>query len=98
MDPAPLPGELSLESGSLAAIQPANGKSSATSRTLLETFRMNFLGPLGPPQSEFRPRCKLHSNTHRQYPPEPEGISVTFRSEEHTSELQSPMYLVCRLL
>src|SRR5437879_7346546 len=22
----------------------------------------------------------------------------TFRSEEHTSELQSPMYLVCRLL
>src|SRR5437764_9400078 len=25
------------------------------------------------------------------------GITVT-RSEEHTSELQSPMYLVCRLL
>src|SRR5437879_9422424 len=25
------------------------------------------------------------------------GISLT-RSEEHTSELQSPMYLVCRLL
>src|SRR5437879_8789727 len=24
--------------------------------------------------------------------------SVTRRSEEHTSELQSPMYLVCRLL
>src|SRR5437762_9062231 len=23
---------------------------------------------------------------------------ATFRSEEHTSELQSPMYLVCRLL
>src|SRR5437762_8236794 len=27
---------------------------------------------------------------------EPSGITV--RSEEHTSELQSPMYLVCRLL
>src|SRR5437763_17011556 len=27
----------------------------------------------------------------------PEG-DYTFRSEEHTSELQSPMYLVCRLL
>src|SRR5437764_9270415 len=27
-----------------------------------------------------------------------EGIEVVSRSEEHTSELQSPMYLVCRLL
>src|ERR1017187_10920910 len=26
------------------------------------------------------------------------GIPVLGRSEEHTSELQSPMYLVCRLL
>src|ERR1017187_6081908 len=26
------------------------------------------------------------------------GTSVGSRSEEHTSELQSPMYLVCRLL
>src|SRR5437879_8065433 len=26
------------------------------------------------------------------------GASLTARSEEHTSELQSPMYLVCRLL
>src|SRR5437763_9746276 len=25
-------------------------------------------------------------------------VGVQFRSEEHTSELQSPMYLVCRLL
>src|SRR5437879_10741073 len=27
-----------------------------------------------------------------------EVTSVVLRSEEHTSELQSPMYLVCRLL
>src|SRR5437764_10914966 len=27
-----------------------------------------------------------------------EDFHVHFRSEEHTSELQSPMYLVCRLL
>src|SRR5437764_1027117 len=27
-----------------------------------------------------------------------EDFAETFRSEEHTSELQSPMYLVCRLL
>src|SRR5437762_9012780 len=26
------------------------------------------------------------------------GLLYRFRSEEHTSELQSPMYLVCRLL
>src|SRR5437879_8959536 len=26
------------------------------------------------------------------------GVRVVLRSEEHTSELQSPMYLVCRLL
>src|SRR5437764_15103390 len=26
------------------------------------------------------------------------AISIRIRSEEHTSELQSPMYLVCRLL
>src|SRR5437879_12409496 len=26
------------------------------------------------------------------------AVDVTYRSEEHTSELQSPMYLVCRLL
>src|SRR5437879_6866387 len=28
----------------------------------------------------------------------PIGVSGEARSEEHTSELQSPMYLVCRLL
>src|SRR6195952_3388803 len=31
-------------------------------------------------------------------PPTRPGTSTTSRSEEHTSELQSPMYLVCRLL
>src|SRR5437762_6133954 len=30
--------------------------------------------------------------------PVAEGNVAEFRSEEHTSELQSPMYLVCRLL
>src|SRR5437762_9895821 len=36
-----------------------------------------------------------------RYPPQnPQPIQFPFgnRSEEHTSELQSPMYLVCRLL
>src|SRR5437879_10310123 len=40
----------------------------------------------------------------RQFPESPPRIikiataGARFRSEEHTSELQSPMYLVCRLL
>src|SRR5437764_14147258 len=40
---------------------------------------------------------------HRQRPPggigaRPDPTGRALRSEEHTSELQSPMYLVCRLL
>src|SRR6202011_6416278 len=31
-------------------------------------------------------------------PPAPPKTTSALRSEEHTSELQSPMYLVCRLL
>src|SRR5437764_15305096 len=34
----------------------------------------------------------------RSASPEPSCRSSPQRSEEHTSELQSPMYLVCRLL
>src|SRR5499425_3767702 len=30
--------------------------------------------------------------------PSSNSVTATRRSEEHTSELQSPMYLVCRLL
>src|SRR5437762_536938 len=36
---------------------------------------------------------------HMGFSPQPNPkLIATFRSEEHTSELQSPMYLVCRLL
>src|SRR5437763_9792971 len=38
-----------------------------------------------------------HSSFRRTLPVEP-GEESGIRSEEHTSELQSPMYLVCRLL
>src|SRR5437762_8922341 len=34
----------------------------------------------------------------RMSPPRPHSLRDEGRSEEHTSELQSPMYLVCRLL
>src|SRR5437763_6508452 len=47
-----------------------------------------------PPPVRRRPSycaCKLHITSRR-------SPSAPRRSEEHTSELQSPMYLVCRLL
>src|SRR5437879_13332672 len=44
-------------------------------------------------------RCIWRLCTHERLPPETGGDRRgTRRSEEHTSELQSPMYLVCRLL
>src|ERR1017187_4994784 len=43
----------------------------------------------------FRSAGDLHRNSHSFHPRRDGGDR---RSEEHTSELQSPMYLVCRLL
>src|SRR5437763_5780090 len=40
----------------------------------------------------------LRSVLHHQGGRERHGPGLVHRSEEHTSELQSPMYLVCRLL
>src|SRR2546425_7249292 len=45
-------------------------------------------------------RCyvKLWIRSHPRHFPGPSKPSVSLRSEEHTSELQSLAYLVCRLL
>src|SRR5437762_10658511 len=47
-------------------------------------------------------RLKEHPSTHLQHPRKAPISKIQVvrlgRSEEHTSELQSPMYLVCRLL
>src|SRR5436189_2808161 len=58
-----------------------------------------------PPRSTLFPYTTLfrsHRNvsTPSSTPPgaRPSSRTVPVRSEEHTSELQSPMYLVCRLL
>src|SRR5437763_7997745 len=45
-----------------------------------------------PARRPHRPRPALAGEESRRGPP------ARLRSEEHTSELQSPMYLVCRLL
>src|SRR5437879_12161221 len=71
-----------------------------------------FLMLLPPPISTLFPYTTLFRSVYRLDPSgkatigaegpmrRPNGIcfSPDFRSEEHTSELQSPMYLVCRLL
>src|SRR3712207_8358326 len=51
-----------------------------------------------------RPRRELGLRRAQRIPPQPEGVrpgdedELRRRSEEHTSELQSRQYLVCRLL
>src|SRR6195256_6694631 len=70
---------------------------------LIVFFFFFFLMIRRPPRSTLFPYTTLFRS--QSYPKapllsvKPEGNSRTvFRSEEHTSELQSPMYLVCRLL
>src|SRR3712207_8322807 len=53
-------------------------------------------GRCGPPPSSNRTSSPLHSGT-RGGRDAPLFIGVRGRSEEHTSELQSRQYLVCRL-
>src|SRR3712207_8064520 len=57
-----------------------------------------------PCESEIIGRFHFHGNyviaqVHREYEPNcSQEVLAAFRSEEHTSELQSRQYLVCRLL
>src|SRR5262249_12292830 len=43
-------------------------------------------------------RCEARLNALPQFMTEVDGVDVHFRSEEHTSELQSLTNIVCRLL
>src|SRR5437762_7735277 len=66
-----------------------------------------------PPRSTLFPYTTLFRSVHQplrgprrddaretadQHQAQPQRQTLAMRSEEHTSELQSPMYLVCRLL
>src|SRR5437762_6662904 len=42
--------------------------------------------------------CKAGDTVELAFSASTPGLALVYRSEEHTSELQSPMYLVCRLL
>src|SRR5687767_15203725 len=79
-------------------------RSLGSSRSFLASFLFFFLMIRRPPRSTLFPYTTLFRSTRNcratcaplPYPvPRTSGIS---RSEEHTSELQSLAYLVCRLL
>src|SRR5215210_8694412 len=59
-----------------------------------------FLMIRRPPRSTLFPYTTLFRSggPHEDHPRRPRHRVHAPRSEEHTSELQSPMYLVCRLL
>src|ERR1017187_10684514 len=64
-------------------------------------FVFFFLMIRRPPRSTLFPYTTLFRSdqgSHRHLQEHTYYIGNVFRSEEHTSELQSPMYLVCRLL
>src|SRR3712207_8970732 len=67
-----------------------------------DTIDVNLLGPIFVAQQAFpylkRSRGQLLFFTSSSYTRGRAGYSLYSRSEEHTSELQSRQYLVCRLL
>src|ERR1017187_10584727 len=71
----------------------------------LSVFFHFFLMIRRPPRSTLFPYTTLFRSVtaapttrHRRRVTHSSGPPLAARSEEHTSELQSPMYLVCRLL
>src|SRR3712207_8624480 len=59
------------------------------------------VGQIDPKQLVFVDECGTHTSMMRRYARAPKGeraYGSVPRSEEHTSELQSRQYLVCRLL
>src|SRR3712207_7937479 len=62
--------------------------------TLFRSFFRRFFGEGGPGMPPGRSQTSLGSGVIV----DPSGLVITNRSEEHTSELQSRQYLVCRLL
>src|ERR1017187_10774481 len=100
------------EAGTTTSHQPRRGASSprATLHKGVELIHaatrcLAVSLPLGPPAclgERGRPNPATASESERRgdYPRDPRDFphQSQSRSEEHTSELQSPMYLVCRLL
>src|SRR5205809_5154780 len=60
-------------------------------------FRSRKLSRVGPPDARKR-ACPVRAGAGRKPTAERQKWAPSFRSEEHTSELQSRLHLVCRLL
>src|SRR2546426_2317929 len=82
-------------SGGHASLEPSGP--SLSSRGLLENPLESTADVRFPPVLPFLLGVELLLNPH-QPSPDPLGFRRRGRSEEHTSELQSPCNLVCRLL
>src|SRR5258708_23708532 len=68
-------------------------------RSTLFPYTTLFRSKAGCPQGVPRPRSGAQARQLRRRVLSNEGLHpCVFRSEEHTSELQSPDHLVCRLL
>src|SRR5258708_14357248 len=66
--------------------------------TLFRSQRSISLSWSPAPLGRAKPRNEIDSVTSSDARALPVTESISFRSEEHTSELQSPDHLVCRLL
>src|SRR5437764_11000080 len=66
--------------------------------TLFPTRRSSDLKALAKHLRSLPSACVLRSSEVEHTSPPRQKAATSDRSEEHTSELQSPMYLVCRLL
>src|SRR5690348_17933110 len=70
-------------------------------RSTLFPYTTLFRSPAGSPRRAAAPGPWGRSRRRRPPTgrrPNPRPVSWGYRSEEHTSELQSPVHLVCRLL
>src|SRR5437762_5500992 len=92
---------LSLHDALPIYLQPADGPAVCRQHHPVESVRS--LIEEHPPElvsrAEHRGNSRLNRTDHQQLLDQPDADAPgQSRSEEHTSELQSPMYLVCRLL
>src|SRR3712207_6990333 len=67
--------------------------------TLFRSYETATPRPMSVNMFRLRLTTELHARSKNGQPPQrTTGVAITSRSEEHTSELQSRQYLVCRLL
>src|SRR5205809_5989846 len=67
-------------------------------RSTLFPYTTLFRSPRGPPASARQPTAQASDSRQRAQAVAKDAVRPAPRSEEHTSELQSRLHLVCRLL